>query len=680
MSLELIKILFVEDSLVDAELIMREIRKQGLNIVAERVETLDTMLRSLREFRPDVVLSDYSIPGFSGMKVLEVCHRDYPEIPFIFVSGTIGEEHAIEALRQGAVDYVLKDNQARLGPAILRALREMQSRRGHKAAEQAREESENRFHLFMDHVPAAVYMKDLSGGFAYVNSEFERMTGKNIDTLQGLVPESSAFNRVAGIFSANDDDILQQGQTVSAIEEVMIRNAAHFFLVQKFPIPGSATLAPMIGGIALNVTGSYYDALTGLANSQLFFDRQAQLLEKAGIENKRFAVIVIDVQKFRNINNTLGRNAGDEVLRHCARYLQKNIPEEMSFTLARLSGDRFAAAVVESVSGEFSTRAQLWLPQMQLEPIVVDGIELHVAFKVGVAMFPTDGDNADVLFKNAEAALQRAKETTEMCVFYSSEMNARVAERLRFETRLHRAIELNQFELYYQPKVDLITRRVLGLEALIRWNDPDHGQISPLQFIPLLEQSGMIVEVGRWIFRQTMVDIRRWQAAGLETPRVAVNVSQVQLQQKDFVELVFSAIGYVPGQPVLCDLEITESLVMQDSEASVEKLRQLREAGMRIFMDDFGTGYSSLSQVTALPLDALKIDRSFISNMTRDMALISTIISLAHALKVDVVAEGVETEEQARVLLTLNCGQAQGYLFSRPVPAHTITELLQKAI
>lgn len=679
MTVEPIKILFVEDSAVDAELIARDIRKQGLVIVAERVESQDALVRALQEFQPDVVLSDYSIPGFSGMKALEICHRDYPDIPFIFVSGTIGEERAIEALRKGAVDYVLKDNQARLGPAIMRALREMRSMRAHRAADLAREEYEKRFRLFMDHIPAAVYIKDSSGRFAYVNSEFERLAGKTIDVSRTSAVGESELGRVKEIFSGSDEHVLQQGQKISIVEEVMIGNSPHFFLMQKFPIAGTSTLDPMIGGIALDVTGSYYDALTGLANSQLFFDRQAQLLDKARSESLRLAVVVMDVQKFRNINNTLGRSAADEVLRVCARHLKQTIPDEMSYTLARLSGDRFAVTVLEPGGGEFATRAQQWMPQLQLDPIVVDGIELHIAFKVGVAIFPGDGDNADVLFKNAEAALQRAKETTQMCVFYSSEMNARVAERLRFETRLHRAVEQNQFELYYQPKIDLKTREILGLEALIRWNDPDHGQISPLQFIPLLEQSGFIVDVGRWIFRQAMTDIRRWQAAGLVAPRVAVNVSQVQLRQPDFVELVFAAIDYKPGQPILCDLEITESLVMEDGEAGIEKLRRLREAGMRIFMDDFGTGYSSLSQVTALPLDALKIDRSFISNMTRDMALVSTIISLAHALKVDVVAEGVETEEQAAVLLGLNCGQAQGYLFSKPIPAHNIAALLKKA-
>jgi len=518
------------------------------------------------------------------------------------------------------------------------------------------------------------------GSFNYVNNEFERMTGTTIDALRAALPEvDSPFKQVTGVFSSNDFEILQQGQTTSAVEEVVINNMPRFFLVQKFPIAGTATLPPMVGGIALDVTDSYYDTLTGLANSQLFFDRQAQLLEKARTENSRFAVVVLDVQKFRNINNTFGRSAADEVLRHCAQHLQRKIPAEMPNTLARLGADRFAAAVVEPGTGEFSARAQQWITQIQLDPIVVDGIELHLSFKVGVAMFPGDGDNADVLFKNAEAALQRAKETAQTCVFYSSEMNARVAELLRFEARLHRALEQNQFELYYQPKVDLKTSGIVGLEALIRWNDPDYGQISPLQFVPLLEQSGMIIEVGCWIFQQTMRDIRRWRAAGLEAPRVAVNVSQLQLQQKDFVDVVFSAIDYSASEPICCDLEITESLVMQDSEASIEKLRSLRAAGMRIYMDDFGTGYSSLSQVTALPLDALKIDRSFIANMDRDMALVSTIISLAHALKVDVIAEGVETEEQARTLLALNCGQAQGYLFSRPVPADNIAGLLPKA-
>jgi EAL domain-containing protein (putative c-di-GMP-specific phosphodiesterase class I) len=282
---------------------------------------------------------------------------------------------------------------------------------------------------------------------------------------------------------------------------------------------------------------------------------------------------------------------------------------------------------------------------------------------------------------NAEAALKRAKDAADPYLFYSPEMNARVAQRLHLESRLRKAVTQKEFVLHYQTKVDLATRRIRGLEALIRWNDSEFGVVSPLDFVPVLEESGLIVEVGRWVFEQALADTQRWRSLGLEVPRVAVNVSEVQLRQPNFVATVLAALGPSFSRATGIDVEITETMIAQNTGANVQKLLRLREAGLQVFMDDFGTGYSGLSQIAHLPLDALKIDRSFVAGMTisgEHMAIVSAIINLARALRIYVVAEGVETEEQAARLYALGCDEAQGYLFSRPMPAEDIAKLLSR--
>jgi EAL domain-containing protein (putative c-di-GMP-specific phosphodiesterase class I) len=273
----------------------------------------------------------------------------------------------------------------------------------------------------------------------------------------------------------------------------------------------------------------------------------------------------------------------------------------------------------------------------------------------------------------------RAKAAAHSYLFYSPEMNARVAQRLLLESRLRKAVTQKQFVLHYQTKIDLGSRRVRGLEALIRWQDPEHGLVPPMDFVPLLEESELIVDAGRWVIEQAMTDIAAWRALGLDVPRVAVNVSEVQLRQPNFVETVLNAIGATTGSGTTIDLEITETMIAQNTGSNVQKLLQLRAAGLRVFMDDFGTGYSGLSQIAHLPLDALKIDRAFVAGMTMSseaMAIVSAIVNLAKALGILVVAEGVETEDQASRLHALGCDEAQGYLFSRPLPADEVARLL----
>jgi EAL domain-containing protein (putative c-di-GMP-specific phosphodiesterase class I) len=298
---------------------------------------------------------------------------------------------------------------------------------------------------------------------------------------------------------------------------------------------------------------------------------------------------------------------------------------------------------------------------------------------MGLALFPNDGTDAETLLANAEAALRKAKESGERQVFYTPDLTERTGVSLTLENKLRRALENDEFVLHYQPKIEVESRRIVGAEALIRWQSPELGLVPPGKFIPLMEETGMILDVGTWALKRAAADHRRWTEKGLRPPRVAVNVSAIQLRQKDFVGAVEQAI--LEGvAPTGIDLEITESLVMEDIEANISKLKEVRGLGLGIAIDDFGTGYSSLSYLAKLPVQILKIDRSFVITMLNEpdtMTLVQTIISLAHSLRLKVVAEGVDAEEQAKVLRLLRCDQMQGYLFSKPVPAEALIRLLE---
>ncbi|MFA5914864.1 MAG: EAL domain-containing protein [Burkholderiales bacterium] len=423
---------------------------------------------------------------------------------------------------------------------------------------------------------------------------------------------------------------------------------------------------------------AYYDALTGLPNRSLLHDRLDQRVALANGEHKRFALIVLNLERFRSVNETLGQHAGDDLLRQVAQRLKDALDE--SDILARLGADSFAIVTRRSDDdGGVVHAVEHVLSRIHSQPFELGGQELRAAAKAGVAIFPHDGGDPDALSRNAEAALGKAKRSGDRYLFYAPEFNARVAEKLTLENKLRRAVEQGELALYYQPKVELKKRRVSGMEALMRWNDPESGLVPPFQFISILEETGLILDAGRWALEQAVADAARWKGNGVHAKRVAVNVSAIQLRQKDFVATVERALG-VAGEGIL-ELEITESLIMQDIDATIGKLRAVRDMGVEIAVDDFGTGYSSLSYISRLPINTLKIDRAFIKNMASKpdaLSIVSTIISLGHSLELKVVAEGVETEEQANLLRLLKCDEFQGYLFSRPVPAEQIAVLLQE--
>jgi len=425
---------------------------------------------------------------------------------------------------------------------------------------------------------------------------------------------------------------------------------------------------------------AYYDAVTGLPNRTLFLDRVAQKINAARRDGKVFSVIMLDLNRFRSINETLGRQAGDDLLRQLAQRLQGMLGE--TDILAHFSADYFGIATrCNDASVNIVHVLERILSTIQDQPFLVGGQELRVSAMAGVSSYPSDSEDIEALFHNAGAALKKAKLSGDKYLFYAPAFNALAAEKLTLENKLRRALEQEQLVLHYQPKVNLKNGQICGLEALLRWNDPETGLVPPMKFIPLLEETGMILEAGRWALVKAVSDILVWQSKGLVVPRIAVNVSAIQLQQKDFVDMVAQVISGAKNAAVKLELEITESLIMQDIQANILKLRATREIGIEVSIDDFGTGYSSLSYLAKLPVNALKIDRAFIINMASnadDLSIVAAIISLAHSLNLRVIAEGVETEEQANLLRLHKCDEIQGYLFSPAVPAEKIEAFLRE--
>ncbi len=422
---------------------------------------------------------------------------------------------------------------------------------------------------------------------------------------------------------------------------------------------------------------AYYDELTGLANSTLFRERLGQFVSTAQREKAELGLAIFNVERFKTINDTLGRAAGDELPKQIAERARCAVAD--SNWMSRTGADHFAVVFPEMVEAESARWVSAKYKEIFDAPFQVGGTELRVAARLGIAMFPNDGSDADTLLRNAEAAVKNAKTSGERYMFYTQSMSARVAEKMSMENKLRGALEKDQFVLHYQPKISLDTRRICGVEALIRWNDPASGLVPPAQFVPLLEETGLILEVGQWALMRAVLDHAHWTSLGLAAPRVAVNVSAIQLRQRDFVEVVKQARA-LGSNPTGIDLEITESLLMDGIDANIATLTMLRGLGITLYIDDFGTGYSSLGYLARLPVQSLKIDRSFVVTMLQDpntMALVSTIISMAHSLRLKVVAEDVEDEEQAQILRLLRCEEMQGYLFSKPVPREEITALLK---
>jgi diguanylate cyclase (GGDEF)-like protein len=420
-----------------------------------------------------------------------------------------------------------------------------------------------------------------------------------------------------------------------------------------------------------------HDELTGLANRALLQDRLEQSIHYANRSRRLVAVLLLDLDRFKVINDSLGHGFGDELLCSVARRLEQTIRE--ADTVARMGGDEFAILLAEVADVEDVGLVARKILEQLTQPYLIEGREVTVTASLGISIYPQDGTDAQTLQRNADVAMYRAKEEGNSFRFYTPEMNQRVMETLELEADLRRALDRGELLLHYQPKVNLTTGRIAGAEALLRWQHPLRGLVPPARFIPLAEETGLILPIGEWVLATACAQIRAWQDQGVAAVPVAVNLSARQFRRAVLGETIQRILRECRVAPRLLELELTESMIMQDSEAAAATMQQLKALGVTLALDDFGTGYSSLNYLRRFPVDCLKIDRSFISDVATDAsaaAVATSIVAIAHSLGLNALAEGVETAEQLDFLVKCGCDSLQGYYFSRPLPAPEFTALL----
>jgi diguanylate cyclase (GGDEF)-like protein len=736
-----VRILLVEDNDADAELVSLRLRRAGLPCVFRRVQTEIALREAFTEFSPTLVLSDFRLPQFDGLSALRIAQEVAPDVPFIFVSGTIGEEVAIDALRRGAIDYVLKNNAARLVPAVRRALSDAQMR-AERRLEQARIARLDRVLRMLSGANALIVRvrdrKELLreicrlavavGGYTTAIGYYKLPGAPGLQVVGGsgenqattdslgaalLRADESAQSFVERVVRTDKPFVLTEAtaatlsaEVTSLVHEVGLRSLVALPITVDNTAMGALVLTAHEAGavsedelqMLLEVAGnvsyamqylqkdvtvrflSHFDPQTGLAKRSLFRERLARMMEQAAARRSRLVVAVIDIERLSLINDSFGRRTGDLLLQHVADRLKRRFPQTEQ--IAHFGGGTFAVVRDPGNRSMEETQAAAREHGAALfgEPFVIEQREIPVSGRSGFTIFPEQGKDANALIQQAEAALLSARATGQRRVYYSAKAQSQLVSGLALEHRLRVALERQQFELHYQPKVNVKSRRIEGAEALIRWRDPDRGLISPGEFLPVLESTGLIVEVGAWVIRRAALDCQRWLVAGLPPIRIAVNVSPSQLRLSDFVEGFSKSLGPWSSPAAGLDIEITEGSLHEDLAAEVARLKLLRASGVRIAIDDFGTGYSSLGRLAKLPVDTLKIDRSFISQVPQDPVgrkLVLTMINLARAFNLTTVAEGVENQDQLDFVWHVGCDQSQGYLHSPALPADEFAHLLE---
>ncbi|WP_420473879.1 EAL domain-containing protein [Noviherbaspirillum sp. ST9] len=527
----------------------------------------------------------------------------------------------------------------------------------------------------------------------YVNPAFVRLTGYSAD---------EAIGRNCRFLQAEDHDQPELELLRAALKEerkvhVVLRNyrkdgTLFWNELSISPVRDVTGRVTHFVGEIVDVTArrqeqealqhqATHDALTGLPNRNLLTDRLRQAISYAQRYQRMVAVAFLDLDKFKHINDTLGHDAGDQLLKIVAERLSACVRD--SDTVARLGGDEFVLVLYDQANEDITYHATQRVLSSISEPMVIAGREMTVTCSIGFAVYPQDGQDAETLIKNADTAMYRAKELgRDNFQFYTEELHSRINERLAMETGLRRALEHDEFELHYQPRVDLSSGKVTALEALIRWNHPELGQIEPRRFVPLAEELGLIHRIGEWVLRQSCRQQAAWQKAGVADLPISVNISASQFLQKDFTTLLARVLRETPVEASRLELEITESLSMQDPEASIRVLRELRQMGVRISIDDFGTGYSNLNYLKQFPVDIIKLDQSFVQDIVRnpeDLAISNAVISMAHSLHLKVTAEGVESVTQLALLADHGCDEMQGFYFSAPLPVEHCTVLLRES-
>ena len=725
-----VRILLLEDDPISVEIVGTYLRRIAFAEVEVHVAAaLGDALALLAQADVELVVADLYLPDSSGAATVGSLVQ-VTGCPVIAITADSDPGLRDATLACGAFEFLQKDDLTEATLMRLVRLATMQARtyrslRESREAEAALRESEGRFRSLarfgqsavvksepaelVEKAARAIFDALCPDAVAYIDTD--PSTGKLV--LRALVAPSLPDVRPAPVRSLGNDPIVQvfaSGQValvggaelpfpwahdlgrtalvpvrtddkVRSVLCICSKQTAAFGAEEvNFLQATSNVLSTALQRVESEARLAYlaqFDPLTGLPNRALLADRFSQMIVQAKRRDSPLAVLFIDLDQFKDVNDTLGHAGGDGLLKQVGARLESAV--RTADTVARISGDEFAIVLTDLVRPEDAALvAQKIIDDLGM-PVDVDGREVFVTASVGIATYPADGVEAETLIGAADAAMYRAKQLGRNTYqFFTAEINQRSRARVQLGSELRRALEREEFALSYQPRYRLVSRQPSGAEALLRWEHPERGMVPPHEFIPVLEETGLIVPVGEWAIRRACEDLKQWQSVASRIAPVSVNLSARQFRQPDLHERIKVLVCSSGVDPKLIEFEITESQLMQDPHHANQVMRALCDAGMSIAIDDFGTGYSSLAYLTRFPVSALKIDRSFVRNMSRDKndaTIVRTIIEMAHSLGFTVIAEGVETEEQATLLHLLRCEQAQGYLFGRPMPAHELIRL-----
>jgi diguanylate cyclase (GGDEF)-like protein len=660
-------------------------------------------LSLLDEQKFDILLLDLMMPEMDGHQVMEQVKAKFPALDVIVVSGDATFSNAAKALRLGAKDFISKPYKA---DDLIKSIRHIQETRNLKNKithmQQKVLTSEQRYRFFINNSPDLIYMLDKKGRFTFINDriidflgyEPEELIGKNFSN----IVYDEDLTQVNYIHSQNDQfpDIKQTMEfqlTPKPPEKTLRCFESDTIAINKTIsglISGDQTIEQNVEqifagiyGVARDITQKKkyeqqisfqlnYDALTALPNRLLFKDRINYALSQAQRNKSRLAVLYMDMDRFKTINDSLGHPAGDKLLSTMAKRLSGCLRE--SDTLARIGGDEFLLLMPEI---DETSDVEIIIDKMKqvlVKPFHIEGNDIFASFSIGISLFPEDGSNTDTLIKHADMAMYQSKNQQKGSYqFFSNHLVNQFQPNLSIENGIRTAINENQFEIYFQPQFNIHEQKISGVEALIRWNHPEKGMIMPDSFIPIAEETSLICDIGDWVLDKSMQVFQKWNHdSALQHITLAINISALQFAQENFCDLILKTIDKYQLKASKIELEITENIVLQDIQQVVSKFKQLGQHGIRFAIDDFGMGYSSLSYLQELPLNNLKIDRSFLASIqssTDSNSIISAIVSMAQEMNMAIVAEGVENEIQLNYIRDIGCPIVQGYFFARPMPA-----------
>jgi len=688
-----IRVLLLEDEKLDAEMILRQLRQTKFEPEWKRVETQSAFLAALDEFVPQLILADYNLPQFDGLTALSILRERGFDTPFILISGTVGEEIAVSAIKNGADDYLLKDRLARLGFAVAHALENKQIRDERKQAEIELLNSEERWRFALEGAGAGVWDWNVQTGEVVFSKRWmdlygyaEREFPNRIEEWEKRIhPED--IPRVMADIQAYFDE-----KTPAFVNEHRILCKSGDW---KWVFSRGMLISRSEDGKPLRVIGTHtditerkqaeqtiwsqanFDPLTGLPNRYMFHNRLEQEIKKAHRTKQPLALLFLDLDRFKEVNDTLGHAVGDALLKEAAERLCSSVRD--TDTVARLGGDEFT--IILSDLDNFSrveTIAEDILQKISI-PFRLGEELAYVSASIGITLYPEDAFEIDALLKNADQAMYAAKNLgRNRHHYFTPSMQEAAQRRMRLTLDLRSALAQKQFWIAYQPIVELATGSIRKAEALIRWQHPSRGLIGPNEFIPISEDTGLIVDIGEWAFREAAKQAKHWRTLIHPEFQISVNKSPVQFNVTNDTHAAWvdylTRLG-LPGQSIT--VEITERLLLDADTTIIDKLLGFRDAGIQVALDDFGTGYSSLSYLKKFNIDYLKIDQSFVRNLSPnsdDMVLCEAIIVMAHKLGMQAIAEGVETEEQKELLIKAGCDYAQGWLFSEALPAKEFEE------